>query len=138
MTALIAASRDALAKALCTVCRGKGRYLPHCSACSDSTYDHDCPGWQDCDHSGAYTKVDALLSSGAVIDAATLAVPEDHIRSGAEQAPLVATVMEHIDRRMRWASLHWGNLHPDAWPHIAAAACRGVAAALAERGEQHG
>ena len=36
----------------------------------------------------------------------------------------VQTVMDAIAARLRWPSLHWGTeaVHPDAWPHIAAAA----------------
>lgn len=34
----------------CDLCLGKGRYLPYCSFCDDSTHDHECPDWKDCEH----------------------------------------------------------------------------------------
>ena len=36
----------------------------------------------------------------------------------------VQTVMDGIERRLSWASMHWGteSVSRDAWPHIAAAA----------------
>lgn len=40
-----------------------------------------------------------------------------------------------IERRLTWASMHWGteDVHPDAWPHIAAAASVAAETWVAER-----
>jgi hypothetical protein len=48
---------------------------------------------------------------------------DGHTLVAAEAAALVA-----INRRLGWASLHWGTerVSPDAWPHIAIAAAAGV------------
>jgi hypothetical protein len=37
--------------------------------------------------------------------------------------PEVHAAVEAIERRLTWASMHWGveKVSPDAWPHIAAA-----------------
>jgi hypothetical protein len=44
--------------------------------------------------------------------------------SSREWPPEVQAVMDGIARRLTWPSMHWGteDVHPDAWPHIAAAA----------------
>jgi hypothetical protein len=36
--------------ASCPLCHGKGEYLPSCSMCQDSTWDHECPGPVKCEH----------------------------------------------------------------------------------------
>lgn len=36
--------------------------------------------------------------------------------------PRIEAATAGIEHRMSWASLHWGDLHPDAYAHLAAAA----------------
>ena len=46
-------------------------------------------------------------------------------RTSSHAQPLeVQAVKAGIAKRMSWPSMHWGveDVHPDAWPHIAAAA----------------
>lgn len=82
-------------------------------------------------HIGAHADIVAndLIASGVVIDAdALFSDLRTPVSSGSENASLIQAAEEGIHRRLRWQSLHWGTerVHPDAWPHVAAAACEGV------------
>jgi hypothetical protein len=41
-------------------CTVEGRRFPYCSACEDSTYDHDCPDPVKCDHTPPFRNALAL------------------------------------------------------------------------------
>lgn len=40
--------------------------------------------------------------------------------------PRIEAAAKGIADRMSWASMHWGELHPDAYPHLAAAAIAAI------------
>lgn len=114
MTA-VTPSRDALAKALCVL-------------------EDDCAedaGWAvSCDHGFGYDKADALLASGAVIDATTLAYDEALVEAGARG------FFENFDKTpRRWPA---PEQHIPWWTDRSRDVIRALAAALTERGEQHG
>ena len=72
--AMWAAMADLLENAKCSFyCDKNGNRDPYCSACEDSTYDHECPPAVVCGHSAAFQRV--LAVAGAYFDAARVLPP---------------------------------------------------------------
>lgn len=68
--AMWAAMADLIENAKCGLhCGPSGLREPYCSACEDSTYDHDCPPTRPCEHTASYRR--ALAVASAYLEATT-------------------------------------------------------------------